>query len=201
MAPPHHGPGAPFQSIQRQHRQRPVKRLYYLGLTHLAASTHDMPPPTVFSNCRRPLASIHLSKRGVLGHAVVEILTRASVKIVGYLPCNMHGNRRRRGEARRVEACDIEESRSIVGLPDDKIVAIGIRGPYPREVGYEPLCGKPGPCFMSELVHQLQPIGMRRYVSFTCLLNRRRANQQVSMNRWRNQHTLAGRRRNLEHRM
>ena len=29
-------------------------------------------------------------------------------------------------------------------VKDDKIVAIGIRGPYPREVGYEPPCGKPG---------------------------------------------------------
>ena len=160
-----------------------------------------MPPPAVIGNCRRPLASVHLGQQGAMGHAVVEILTRTSAKIVGYLPCNTHGNRRRRGEAGRVEARDIEKSRGIVGLPDDKIVAIGIRGPYPREVGYEPPCGKPRPCFMSEPVHQLQPIGMRRYVGFACLLNCRRADQQVSMNRWRNQHTLAGRRRDLEHRM
>ena len=123
------------------------------------------PPPAVIGNRRRPLASVHLGQQGAMGMRPSK-LTRTSAKIVGYLPCNTHGNRRRRGEAGRVEARDIGKSRASSGCPMTKSSPSAFEALIPAKLAMSPLAESPGHVFMSEPVHQPQPIGMRRYVGF-----------------------------------
>ena len=191
VAAPHHRARAPLQRVERQHGQRSVQRGHDLGLGHLAAAAHDVPPPRVGLDGARTLGLVALGERLAALATRLEFPVRLRAQLSRHRLRHVLGYGRSRGEPRRVEAGDVEEPGRVVRLSDDEIVAVGARSPQPCEVRDHAARTGVGPRLLRSVQHEAQPLRARGQVGLARLLHGVRPHQQVAVHGGRHEHALA----------
>ena len=191
VAAPHHRARAPLQRVERQHGQRSVQRGHDLGLGHLAAAAHDVPPPRVGLDGARTLGLVALGERLAALATRLEFPVRLRAQLFRHRLRHVLGYGRSRGEPRRVEAGDVEEPGRVVRFADDEVVAVGVRGAQPCEVRDHAARAGVGPRLLRGVQHEAQPLRARRQVDLAGLLHGVRPHQQVAVHGGRHEHALA----------